>query len=181
LYADVPGRPPRPAVNSFSLLSLHRANAPRRSAIQFAIADDRNAAFCFAQENVDEFESPGSKRRFVSVPAIPVSPSWQEVVCVLHNFLAQWEQAIGWCERARAGAPEDPFTLVHLAAANAWAGHDKEAREAVEQLRKIYSGFTAQTYAGRHYSDDPTFNAQRARIVEGLRKAGLPEGDKKTD
>jgi hypothetical protein len=32
-----------------------------------------------------------------------------------------------------------------------------------------------QTYAGRHYSNDPTFNAQRARIVEGLRKAGLPE------
>jgi hypothetical protein len=32
-----------------------------------------------------------------------------------------------------------------------------------------------------HFSDDPTYNAQRARIVEGLRKSGLPEGDKKTN
>jgi hypothetical protein len=38
-----------------------------------------------------------------------------------------------------------------------------------------------QKFAGVHWSDDPTFNAQRARIVEGLRKAGLPEGEKKTD
>ena len=28
---------------------------------------------------------------------------------------------------------------------------------------------------------DATFNEQYERIVEGLRKAGLPEGEKKTD
>ncbi len=44
-------------------------------------------------------------------------------------------------------------------------------------MQKVYPGFTVQTYVGMHYSDDPTFNAQRARIVEGLRKAGLPEGE----
>jgi hypothetical protein len=32
-----------------------------------------------------------------------------------------------------------------------------------------------QTVARQRFSDDPTFNAQGARIVEGLRKAGLPE------
>jgi hypothetical protein len=32
---------------------------------------------------------------------------------------------------------------------------------------------------GIHWSDDPTFNAQHQRMVEGLRKAGIPEGDKK--
>ena len=73
------------------------------------------------------------------------------------------------------------YTLVHLAAANAWAGHDKEAREAAAQLRKVKPGFTVQTYVGIHFSDDPTFNGQRARIYEGLRKAGVPEGDKKTE
>ena len=30
-------------------------------------------------------------------------------------------------------------------------------------------------------SDDPTFNAQYARVVEGLRRAGLPEGEAKKD
>jgi len=71
--------------------------------------------------------------------------------------------------------------LVDLAAANAWAGHDKEAKEAVAQLQKVYPGFTVQTWAGIHWTDDPTFNAQYARIVEGLRKAGVPEGEKKTN
>ena len=95
--------------------------------------------------------------------------------------MAQWEQGIEWCEKARAGAAENMYTLVHLAAANAWAGHDKEAREAAAQLQKAYPGFTVQKYAGMHFSDDPTYNAQRARIVEGLRKAGLPEGEAKTN
>jgi hypothetical protein len=34
---------------------------------------------------------------------------------------------------------------------------------------------------GKHFSGDPTFNAQYQRIVEGLRKAGLPEGMAKTN
>ena len=48
-------------------------------------------------------------------------------------------------------------------------------------MQKVYPGFTVQTWAGMHMSDDPTFNAQNQRIIEGLRKAGLPEGEKKTD
>ena len=109
-------------------------------------------------------------------PRDPYVPFWQQLGCVLHNFLAQWEQAIEWCEKARAGAPEDIYTLVHLA-----ARHDKEAKEATAQLQKVYPGYTVQTYAGTHFSDETTYNAQRARIYEGLRKAGLPEGEKKTD
>jgi hypothetical protein len=38
-----------------------------------------------------------------------------------------------------------------------------------------------QTVAGWHPSDDPTFKAQYSRYLEGLRKAGVPEGDKKTN
>jgi hypothetical protein len=68
-----------------------------------------------------------------------------------------------------------------LAAANAWAGHDKEAKDAAAQLQKLYPGFTLQTLPGMHMSDDPTYNAQLQRIVEGLRKAGVPEGEAKTN
>ena len=71
------------------------------------------------------------------------------------------------------------FPYVDLVAANAWAGHDKEASEAAARLQKAYPGFTVQTWAPIHWSDDPTFNAQYARIIEGLRKAGVPEGEKK--
>jgi hypothetical protein len=38
-----------------------------------------------------------------------------------------------------------------------------------------------QTWAGLRRSDDPTYIAQRARITEGLRKAGVPEGEQKTN
>ncbi len=61
---------------------------------------------------------------------------------------------------------------VDLAAANAWAGHKKEAKEAAAQLQKLYPGFTVQTWAGIHWTDDPTFNAQYARIIEGRARPG---------
>ena len=73
------------------------------------------------------------------------------------------------------------YAWVHLAAANAWAGHDKEAKDAAAQLQKVQPGFTVQTWAGLRRSDDPTYNAQNQRIMEGLRKAGVPEGEKKTN
>jgi hypothetical protein len=57
----------------------------------------------------------------------------------------------------------------------------KEAKDAAAQLQKVYPGFTVQTWAGIHWTDDPTFNAQYQRIVEGLRKAGVPEGTAKTN
>jgi adenylate cyclase len=53
--------------------------------------------------------------------------------------------------------------------------------EAATQLRKLYPDFTVQIWARIHWSDDPTFNAQSERVVQGLRKAGLPEGEKKTN
>jgi adenylate cyclase len=102
-------------------------------------------------------------------------------MCHLHTHLAHWEQAIEWCSKSAAGMPQVFYPYVDLAAANAWAGHDNEAKEAVAQLQKVYPGFTVQTWAGTHWTDDPTFSEQYARVVEGLRKAGLPEGEKKTE
>jgi adenylate cyclase len=153
-----------------------------------AIADNPNNAWAHAQRGLDklylaraEDGFSGPETAFRLSPRDPFVPIWQSYVCVLHNFLAQWEQGIEWCEKARAGAPENVYPLVHLAAANALAGHDKEAKEAVAQLQKLSPGFTVQKYVGLHFSDDPTFNAQRARIYEGLREAGLPEGEKTTN
>jgi adenylate cyclase len=112
-------------------------------------------------------------------PRDPGGPWWQFYMCVLHGQLAQWEQAIPWCEKSIAGNPQVFQPYVALAAANAWAGHDKEAKDAAAQLQKVHPGFTMQTWAGLRMSDDLTYIAQRARIAEGLRKAGLPEGTAK--
>jgi tetratricopeptide (TPR) repeat protein len=109
-------------------------------------------------------------------PHDPTAPIMQVHLCYLHNNLAQWEQAIEWCEKALANnVKERRNALAALAVANAWAGHDKEAKDAVAELRKVDPAFTVQTVAGRNPSDDPTFKAQFARYLEGLRKAGVPE------
>jgi adenylate cyclase len=133
----------------------------------------------FLGQSEDGFS--GLETAFRLSPRDPDVPIWQYNMCGLHAHLAQWEQAIEWCEKAHAGAPEFWYPLAELAAANAWAGHDKEAKEAAAQLQKVYPGFTVQTWAGRHRSDDPTYNARDAGIIEGLRKAGLPEGPEKTN
>jgi adenylate cyclase len=150
-----------------------------------AIADNPNNAGAHAKDGFYRMLLGRSEDGFAGVetafrlsPRDPSVPYWQYMVCHLHSHLAQWEQAIDWCNKAHAGAPGNWYPLVDLAAANAWAGRDKEAKEAVAELQKIYPGFTVQKWASIHWTDDPTFNAQYARIAEGLRKAGLPEGDK---
>ena len=77
--------------------------------------------------------------------------------------------------------PQAFIPLLFLASADAWAGHDKEAKDAAAQLQKVHPGYTVQTWAGIHWSDNPTFNAGNQRFIEGLRKAGVPEGEKKTN
>jgi adenylate cyclase len=112
-------------------------------------------------------------------PHDPHVPWWHFYMCAFHTNLAQWEQAIPWCSKSVAGLPEVFIPILFLASANAWAGHDKEAKDAAAHLQKVYPGFTVQTWVGMHWSDDPTFNSRHELMVEGLRKAGIPEGDKK--
>jgi TolB-like protein/class 3 adenylate cyclase/Tfp pilus assembly protein PilF len=102
---------------------------------------------------------------------------WRKwALCRAHNLLGRWERAIEWCDKAVAAGPDVTDALVDLASANAWAGHDKEAKDAVARLRKARPGFTMQKLRPEDLvTDDPTFKAQFARIVEGLRRAGLPD------
>jgi tetratricopeptide (TPR) repeat protein len=103
-------------------------------------------------------------------------PLWQAYLCRGYNLLGRWEQAIEWCDKSVAGDPELTDPLIDLAAANAWAGHDREAKDAVAKFQKAFPGVTVQKLWPEDQStSDPTFKAQWARIVEGLRKAGLPD------
>ncbi len=128
------------------------------------------------------------------------APDWQTHLCSLYAHLAQWEQAIEQCEKAVAASyvdngplsgimrlgvrqvaegPENTGPLLDLAAAYAWAGHDREAKETAARLHKRDPGWDPwwilwlQMYMDAN--DDPTFKAEVARIIEGLRKAGMPE------
>jgi adenylate cyclase len=170
------------------LFFAKRQFGPATAEAETATADDRNYADAYAAAGFFQLFLGHSEKGFASVekalrlsPRDPGVPFWQFFMCHLHSHLAQWEAAIEWCSKSTAGDPTNFFPLVDLTAANAWLGHDREAKEAAAQLQKVYPGFTVQTWAGHHFSDDPTFDAQFQRILEGLRKAGLPEGERKTN
>jgi TolB-like protein/DNA-binding winged helix-turn-helix (wHTH) protein/Tfp pilus assembly protein PilF len=158
------------------------------SQAEAALADDSNNPNAHANLSFWNMFLGHSEDGFAGVEtALRLSPRdpsltwWQFYMCHLHTHLAQWEQAIEWCGKSIASGNASMYPYVDLAAANAWAGHDNEAKEAVAQLRTLYPDFTVQTWAGIPWGDNPTFNAQYQRIVEGLRKAGLPEGKVKKD
>jgi hypothetical protein len=162
---------------------------PAIAEFEAAIALDPNNAYAHGQAGLRKMYLGRSAEGFAGVetalrlsPRDPGEVPWlQFYMCALHAHLAHWEEAIEWCEKSVAGIPQVWLPYIDLAAANAWAGRDKEAKEAAAKLQKLYPGFTLQTIPGMHLSDDPTYIAEEGRIVEGLRKAGVPEGEKKTD
>jgi hypothetical protein len=56
-------------------------------------------------------------------------------MCHLHTHLAQSEEAIEWCGKSIASGLDAMYRYVDLAGANALAGHDKEAKEAIDPFR----------------------------------------------
>ena len=152
-----------------------------------AIADDRNNAGAYALAGFDKIYLGRVEDSFAGVEtALRLSPRdpnvtwWQYDICHLHSHLAHWEQAIEWCNKSVASGNQTQWPYSDLAAAHARLGHMKEAKEAAAQVLKFDPDFTIQGWID-HWSDDPTFNAQLQRIVEGARKAGIPEGEHKTN
>jgi TolB-like protein len=153
-----------------------------------AISLDPNMALAHAEAGFRKIYLGRSEEGLVGVETAlrlsqrdPSVPWWQYYMCHLHTHLAHWEQAIPYCSKAAAGLPQVFYPYLDLAAAYAWLGRDKEAKEAAEQLQKLYPGFTVQTFLSWHWTDDPTFNAQYQRLAEGMRKAGVPEGERKME
>ena len=153
-----------------------------------AIADDRSNAKAYAKAALYKMYLGRSADGIADIEtALRLSPhdndagNWQVTLCRLRAHLAQWEKAIEECEKAVAARPSDLAGYIDLATANAWTGHDKDAREAVTQLQKVAPNANIQSLLRDTLDEDPTFNAEVARIYDGLRKAGLPEGEKKTD
>jgi len=149
---------------------------------QLAIERDRNIAVAYATAGlVKIFLGEASEARPLIAMAMRLSPRdpltnvWKHYMCHSYVHRAEWQEAVTWCNRSVADLP---FWLpyVDLAAANAWLGHDKEAKAAVANLLKLMPGYTVQKWAKADWSRNPTFLKEYQLIVEGLRMAGLPEG-----
>jgi adenylate cyclase len=110
-------------------------------------------------------------------PRDPELYVWYFVLCHAHTHLARDTAAIEWCNKSIATGKTFWFAYVDLASAYAWRGQKAEAAAAVAELLKLRPGYTVQTLEreGSGVSDNPAFRREYQRIVEGARKAGLPE------
>jgi TolB-like protein len=149
-----------------------------------AIALDRNhaAAYVGRARNLvgigraAEALAPVEKAIRLS-PRDPELYVWYFVLCHANTHLARDAQAIDWCLKSIATGKTFWFAYVDLASAYAWSGQNAEAAAAVAELLKLRPGYTVQKLAeeGLAFSDNPTFRKEYQRLVEGARKAGLPE------
>ncbi len=100
----------------------------------------------------------------------------QLFVCNAHAQLAEWEQAIDWCQRSAASNAATFWPYYELAASYGWLGRTADAANAVAELRKRRPEASVKDYERMQNYPDPQFVRERERIMEGLRKAGLQEG-----
>jgi DNA-binding winged helix-turn-helix (wHTH) protein/TolB-like protein len=113
---------------------------------------------------------------------LATAPNDTRRVSLAHSLAAEAALMLGQVERARdqarrsvAANPSNAYAHGAAAAADALAGRTHEAEVALAALLKLWPSATVANYDELRRSTHPTYLAQRDRLYEGLRKAGLPE------
>jgi tetratricopeptide (TPR) repeat protein len=124
-------------------------------------------------------------------PSDPMLVVWYGSEAWANFGLKRYDQAIELARRSIAINPNsDPYSHLALVAALALAGRDAEAREALQRYLALPSTAPFKTIAAwkahqmslvPKQGGDPRFVEMSERSYDGLRKAGLPEGDNGTN
>ncbi|WP_346659814.1 tetratricopeptide repeat protein [Bradyrhizobium sp. 200] len=103
--------------------------------------------------------------------------TWMVTAGVAQSYLAADEAAARWFTRAiETNRNVAAFVHFFLAAALAHLGRVEDARASIEAGLAVDPNFTLSNFHASAPMDNPICLAQRMRIADGLRKAGLPEG-----
>lgn len=111
-------------------------------------------------------------------PRDPHAYAWKGFAGDAKLQLGRWEESVAWCRRAVEANRNFPHAHFVLAAALAQLGRLEEARSAVAAGLALSPPFSISRARAdwTAASDNPTYLAQLEPILDGLRKAGLPEG-----
>jgi TolB-like protein len=101
---------------------------------------------------------------------------WITVAANAKLMLGSDEQAVALSRRAVENNRTYALAHLWLAAALAHLGRLNEARAAAEAGIALSPTFTIARFRANAPNDNPIYLAQRERIIEGMRKAGVPEG-----
>ena len=151
---------------------------------EHALALDRNLAAAHAMigfgkvllGRAEETEAHVAEALRLS-PRDMMAYDWMNAAGMAKLHLGSWEQAVGWLRRSVEANRNHSAANFHLAAALAQLDRVDEAHSAVKAglalnptfaISRVRAVRTART-------DDPTCLAQLEPILEGLRKAGVPE------
>jgi adenylate cyclase len=103
-------------------------------------------------------------------PFNPVSPMYHK--CATYNVMRRHEEAIATCEKVIELDPKYSPAYFQLALAYSVLNQMDKARTAASQILKIYPNFSVEAFAKAiPYKKE----ADRDLLIDGLRKAGLPE------
>src|SRR5208282_4276580 len=100
---------------------------------------------------------------------------WMAVAGYAKLYLGRDEEAVEWFHRAIEMNRNMPNAHFYLAASLAHLGRLKEAQTSVTAGLAVNPTFTTNGFRAGAMSDNPTFLAGRERIIEAMRKAGVPE------
>ena len=110
-------------------------------------------------------------------PRDTMAYSWMTAAGSAKLHLGSYEQAVGWFRRAIETNRNNSPAYLNLASALAQLGRLDEARSAVKAGLALNPTYTISrrraSWTAR--SDDPTYLAQLEPVLEGMRKAGVPE------
>jgi len=101
---------------------------------------------------------------------------WMHLCGAAKLHLGADEDAVAWFRRAIELKANIPLTHFFLAAALANLGKLEEARAETQAGLALDPTFTIRRFRLGAESDNPVFLKQRERLMDGMRKAGVPEG-----
>ena len=106
---------------------------------------------------------------------------WLMFVGVAKIYLGRPEEAAEWLLRSMRANRNNPLSHVFLTAVLVLLDKPEEAKAAANAVLALDPKFTIDGLRGffAFFYDIPINNAGRERIVEGLRKAGLPDNDRR--
>jgi tetratricopeptide (TPR) repeat protein len=151
---------------------------------EHALALDRNLAHAHAIigrgkifiGRAEETESHVAEALRLS-PRDAMAYIWMTNVGMAKLHLGKWEQAVAWFRRAIEANRNHPHACFVLSAALAHLGRIDEAHSAVKAGLRLDPTFAISRFRAAWVtrSDDATYLAQLDLVLDGLRKAGLPE------
>jgi TolB-like protein/class 3 adenylate cyclase len=148
-----------------------------------ALEIDRNLVGAHSAIGIAKFfMGRGAETEGHIVEALRLSPRdifahrWMHIAGMAKILIGADAEAVAWLRRSIEANRNFPAAHFWLAAALGLLGALDEARSAAKVGLTLDPGFTISRLLVSKASDNPTYLAERERVCEGMRIAGVPEG-----